>query len=195
MSKYQVTYAEYDLFLEDTGRDPAKNPADLDPETSPVTYVSWEDALAFTKWLSEQTGEKYRLPTEAEWEYAARANTITPFWWGNESGRENAHCADCKSGLDTRSPTRVGRFKPNAFGVYDTAGNVLEWVHDCYKGNYVGAPTDGSVWEHSECTYRVTRGGSYDSPASSLHSSSRNKRRPKTPYNAVGIRLARDLNL
>lgn len=194
-SKYEVSYAEYGEFTDATERAPAKNPSDVDPQMHPVRFVSWEDALAYTTWLSGQTGKKYRLLSEAEWEYIARANTFTEFWWGDETGSENAHCADCKSGLDTRLPTRAGRFQPNAFGVHDTAGNVQEWVHDCYKGNYIGAPSDGNVWEHGECTHRVTRGGSYDSPASSLRSSSRNKRRPTTGYDAVGIRLARDLEL
>ena len=195
MSTYEVTYAEYEQFTNATGRPAAKNPKDVDPETYPVAYVTWEDALAYTKWLSQETGEKYRLLSEAEWEYAARSGTITRFWWGNEPGSENAHCADCKSVPDSRFPTRVGSFEPNKFGIYDTAGNLEEWVHDCYKSNYVGAPGDRAVWEHGECATRVIRGGSFDSPASSLHSSSRNKRRPKTAFDAVGIRLARDLNL
>ena len=129
-SKYEVTYAEYERFTSTTGRPAAKNPGDVDPETYPVRYVSWEDAQSYSNWLSEQTGEKYRLLSEAEWEYVARASTATSFWWGIDSGGDNAHCADCKSGLDTRLPTRVGRFQPNAFGLYDTAGNVQEWVHD-----------------------------------------------------------------
>ena len=194
ISKHEITIAEYLRFATATGR---KAPATQgrNQDTYPVVFVSWEDALAYTKWLSEQTGHKYRLPSEAEWEYAARGGAATVYWWGNDLGEDNAHCADCESGLDARSPTKIGRFESNGFGLYDTAGNVQEWVHDCYKNTYHGAPNDGSVWEHGECTYRVTRGGAYDTPGSSLRPSSRSKRRPTTPYDSVGIRIVRDLDI
>ena len=194
VSKYEISISEYEQFAKVSGR---ALPKDLgrNKDTYPVVFVTWEDALAYTKWLSEQTGEKYRLPSEGEWEYAARAGGATLYYWGNELGEENAHCADCESGLDARSPTKFGRFEPNAFGLHDMAGNVQEWVHDCYKNTYYGAPNDASVWEHGECTYRVTRGGAFDTPGTSIRASARNKRRPTTPYDSVGIRLVRDLNI
>ena len=194
ISKYEISMFEYEIFVNATGRTPPKD-SGRNKDTYPVVYVTWEDALAYTKWLSEQTGQKYRLPSEAEWEYAAKAGTLTPYSWGNELGEENAHCADCESGLDARSPTKIGRFEPNQFGLHDTAGNVQEWVHDCYKNTYHGAPDDASVWEHGECTYRVTRGGAFDTPGTSIRASARNKRRPTTPYDSVGIRLVRDLDI
>ena len=194
LGRHEVTIAEYELFTTATGRAPPKD-LGRKKEIYPVVFVSWEAALAYTKWLSEQTGQRYRLPSEAEWEYAARAGTTTLFYWGNKLGEENAHCVDCKSGLDTRSPTKIGRFEPNGFGLLDIAGNVQEWVHDCYKNTYHGAPRDGSVWEHGECTYRVTRSGAFDTPGSAIRASSRNKRRPTTTYDSVGIRIARDLDI
>jgi formylglycine-generating enzyme required for sulfatase activity/serine/threonine protein phosphatase PrpC len=194
ISKYEISMFEYEIFVNATGRTPPKD-SGRNKDTYPVVYVTWEDALAYTKWLSEQTGQKYRLPSEAEWEYAAKAGTPTPYSWGNKLGEENAHCADCESGLDARSPTKIGRFEPNQFGLHDTAGNVQEWVHDCYKNTYHGAPDDASVWEHGECTYRVTRGGAFDTPGTSIRASARNKRRPTTPYDSVGIRPVRDLDI
>jgi len=191
MSKHEVTFAEYERFARATGR-PVPESGALDKASHPVVGVSWDDALNYTKWLSEQTGERYRLPSEAEWEYAARGGTGTIYWWGNEAGSGRAHCFDCDAGFDVRRPTQVGRFEPNPFGLYDTAGNVAEWAHDCYKPTYVGAPTDGSVWEHGECTYRVTRGGAYETPSESVRPSARQRRRPAQGYDAVGIRVVRD---
>jgi hypothetical protein len=136
ISSHEVTAGEFARFA---GRQAGNS-------RLPATFVSWNQALAYTRWLSAQTGKRYRLPSEAEWEYAARAGTSTPYWWGRPLGENNAHCFACESGLDPRKPTQVGRFKPNAYGLYDTAGNVEEWVHDCFHANYQGAPNDGSVF-------------------------------------------------
>ncbi len=192
MSKYEITFAQYDLFAKATRR---KRPdgKDWDRATHPVVNVSWDDAYQYTLWLSKQTGRKYRLPTEAEWEYAARAGTKTTYWWGYRIGKENAHCFDCKSGLHPRKPAKVGLFKPNPVGVYDSAGNVWEWVHDCYHPNYRGAPDDGSLWEGGDCTRRVARGGSYSSASTSLRSAKREKFVSDKGYDDVGIRLVREL--
>ena len=192
MSVYEITYAEYDVFAGATGR---KKPdsSGWDRKTHPVTDVSWDDALAYTRWLSKQTGKKYRLPSEAEWEYAARAGTRGSFGWGTSKGSGNAHCFDCGSDLSTNKPAKVGSYKPNPFGLYDTAGNLYEWVHDCYHRNYQGAPDDGSVWEGGDCSVRVVRGGAYRSPASSMRVENREKfPSGKGQYN-VGIRIVREL--
>lgn len=192
MSVYEVTYADYDLFAKDTGRE-APDSGGLDRKTYPVTNVSWDDAIAYTQWLSKQTGKKYRLPSEAEWEYAARGGTRSSFWWGNDKGVGNAHCFNCGSDLNTSRPAKVGSYKPNPFGLYDTAGNVFEWVHDCYHRNYIGAPDDGSVWEGGDCNVRVVRGGAFRSPASSMRVENRETfPSNKGQYN-VGIRLVRDI--
>ena len=192
VSVYEVTFAEYYQFAQATGRrKPKSNGWDL--KTHPVIDVSWDDALAYTRWLSKQTGKRYRLLSEAEWEYVARAGSTTSFWWGTKPGEGNAHCFDCKTDFSLSKPAKVGTYKPNPFGLYDTAGNVYEWVHDCYHRNYRDAPTDGSVWEGGDCDVRVVRGGAYRSPANSMRSENREKfKSGKGQYN-VGIRVAREL--
>lgn len=192
ISTHEVTYAEYDRFANATGRS-KPNSQGWDRSTHPVVNVSWDDALAYTQWLSQQTGHKYRLPSEAEWEYAARAGSYTKYWWGAKTGVENAHCFDCRSGYQLTKPTKVGQFKANAFGLYDVAGNVNEWVYDCYHADYNGAPSDGSVWEGGDCSNRIARGGSYLNPSSEMRSSNRAKYPAKERNETIGIRLARDL--
>lgn len=192
MSIKEVTYGEYDVFAKATGRR-RPNSQGLDRETHPVSDVSWDDALAYANWLSKQTGQKYRLPSEAEWEYAARGGQSSSYWWGVRKGTGNAHCFDCETELNTGKPAKVGSYKPNQFGLYDTAGNLYEWVHDCYHKNYVGAPDDGSVWEGGDCSVRVVRGGAYRSPASSMRVENRETfPSNKGQYN-VGIRLVREM--
>jgi formylglycine-generating enzyme required for sulfatase activity len=165
----------------------------------PVVDVSWEDAIAYAEWLSEQTGKRYRLPTEAEWEYAARAGTETVYWWGNdiqEDGKAWANCNRCGTHEWSKRPAPVGSFQPNAFGVHDTAGNVWEWVQDCWHRSYEGAPGDGSAWEAStgvDCTNRVFRGGSWFGDPRELRSAGRAKNRPGTRALVLGFRLAHDV--
>lgn len=192
ISKYEITFAEYDRFAKATGR---KQPDNLymDREISPVIFVSWDDAYNYAKWLSEQTGHKYRLPSEAEWEYAASGGRNSSFWWGFDEKPGMAHCFTCDSQYDPRKPAKIGSFEPNPYGLYDTAGNVAEWVHDCWHENYKGAPTDGSVWEGGDCSQRVARGGSYISPQQSIRSSKRDKFRSDSGYDHLGIRVVREI--
>lgn len=191
MSRHEVTIAEYERFARATSR---KMPdlSGLDSESTPVVLVSWDDANAYALWLSKETGQKYRLPSEAQWEYAARAGTDTAYWWGFDLGENRAHCFDCKTGLNPRQPTRVGRFEPNAFGLFDTSGNVMEWTRDCYHKNYNGAPNDASAWEGGDCSVRVARGGSYGNTGKSLRSAARAKRPAQKGNDETGIRLVRD---
>lgn len=191
MSQYEITIAEYQRFARATGRS-MPNTKGLDPKTYPIFSVSWDDAVYYTRWLSQQTGHKYQLPSEAQWEYAAAAGTDTYFWWwGQVPGKGHAHCFGCGSGLDPRMPTKVGSFKPNRFGLYDTAGNVSEWVYDCYHKNYEGAPTDGSIWEGGDCSNRVVRGGSYASPPKSIRPSNREEFRSDQANDEIGFRVVR----
>ncbi|HSS65321.1 MAG TPA: SUMF1/EgtB/PvdO family nonheme iron enzyme [Gammaproteobacteria bacterium] len=192
ISTHEITFAEYDRFARATGR-ARPDSGGLDRQTHPVVNVSWDDANAYVSWLNSQTGEYYRLPSEAEWEYAAAAGTTTPFWWGFDAGENNAHCFDCNTGLNPRQPTRVGSFAPNPFGLHDTAGNVAEWVQDCYHPDYRGAPADASVWEGGDCTFRVARGGSFSSASTSLRSQKRAKLRGNKGYDNVGFRVVREL--
>jgi formylglycine-generating enzyme required for sulfatase activity len=130
-------------------------------DTKPVINVDWDDAQTYVAWLSKMTGQPYRLLTEAEWEYAARAGTTTAYYWGDDTGKGNANCDGCGSQWDAKQTSPVGSFAANQFGLYDMAGNVLQWVQDCYRGNYDGAPTDGSAWTSGACGNRVIRGGSW----------------------------------
>ncbi len=192
MSIYEVTYAEYDVFARATQK-LRPDSSGLDRKTHPVNNVSWENALAYASWLSKQTGKKYRLPSEAEWEYAARGGKRTTYWWGSDKGKGNAHCYDCESELTTSKPAKVGSYKPNAFGLFDTAGNLYEWVYDCYHRNYDGAPDDGSIWEGGDCSVRVVRGGAFRSPASSMRVENRETFPSNSGQYNVGIRLVREL--
>ena len=192
MSVYEITFADYDRFAKATRRK-LPDSGGQDRATHPVTDVSWDDALGYVNWLSKQTSKKYRLPSEAEWEYAARAGQRTTYWWGSHKGTGNAHCFDCGSDLNVRRTAKIGSYKASPFGLHDTAGNVYEWVHDCYHRNYNGAPDDGSVWEGGDCSVRVVRGGSYASPASSMRVENRETfPSSKGQYN-VGLRVVRDL--
>ena len=134
----------------------------------------------------------YRLPTEAEWEYAARAGTATTFWWGKEAGKGHAKCADCGDKTQGTAPT--GSFRPNGFGLYDTSGNAAEWVEDCWNPSFAGAPADGSAWTKGDCSLRVLRGGSFLDKARGVASAARFRYDYDVRYYANGFRVVRDLN-
>ena len=191
ISKFEISIAQYTRFARATSRRIPKT-GDLDAETHPVFFVSWDDAVAYTRWLSTQTGKTYRLPTEAEWEYAARGGTTTAYYWGRNLGADNAHCFACETGLDPRRPTKLGRFAANPFGVHDLAGNVEEWVADCYNRDYQAAPNDGSVFPGGDCTVRVIRGGAFSSGPKALRSSARNTFRFDSGNDSIGIRVVRE---
>ncbi|MGH8523942.1 MAG: formylglycine-generating enzyme family protein, partial [Gammaproteobacteria bacterium] len=155
----------------------------------PVVGVSWEEAQRFAQWAGA------RLPTEAEWEYAARAGTTTRYWWGDEVGKNNANCDGCGSQWDGKQPSPVGSFQPNAFGLHDMLGNVWEWAQDCWHENYQGAPLDGSVWEQQggDFAQRVIRGGSWIDVPRGVRSANRLRAAPDDRDDALGFRLAQDI--
>jgi formylglycine-generating enzyme required for sulfatase activity len=199
LGRYPVTFAEYERFAKATGRD-LPDDEQWGRGNRPVIHVSWKDAVAYCKWLSEQTRRRYRLPTEAEWEYAARAGTETRYWWGSEIGQDAkiwANCSSCGSEWDDKQTAPVGSFEPNDFGLHDTAGNVWEWVQDCWHDSYEGAPTDGhKAWGsegRGDCGLRVLRGGSWDGGPGGLRSAHRGGDNPLGRTNDVGFRLAQDL--
>jgi formylglycine-generating enzyme required for sulfatase activity/serine/threonine protein phosphatase PrpC len=191
VSKYEITFAEYEKFANATGRKVPDN-LYLDKATHPVFFVTWDDGFYYAQWLSEQTGKTYRLPSESQWEYAAGAGQTSPFWWGFEEEPGRAHCFGCGTGFDPRKPTKVGSFPPNGFGVHDTAGNVAEWVRDCWHDNYTGAPTDGSAWEGGDCAYRIARGGAFSSPAQSIRHAKRDRFKSDQVYDHIGFRVVRE---
>ena len=193
LSKYEVTFEEYDRFTAATGRDRAADAKrGWGRGRRPVISVSWEDAVAYTKWLSGQTGERYRLPSEAEWEYAARAGSVTKYSWGNEIGRNRANCDGCGSRWDDEQTAPVGSFAPNGWGLHDMHGNVQEWVQDCRSYSYGGAPTDGSAWESGDCSRRVLRGGNWGFEPRNLRSALRGGMPTSIRSNVgIGFRVAR----
>ncbi len=160
----------------------------------PVINVAWEDAQAYVAWLSARTGQRYRLLTEAEWEYVTRAGTTTRYWWGDDVGRNRANCQECGSRWDDSETAPVGSFPANAFGLHDSLGNVWEWVEDCYNPNYRAAPTDGGAWlGGKDCTRRVLRGGSWDNTPLIIRVTERIGGEAKARSNNVGFRVAKDL--
>ncbi|MCB1830800.1 MAG: SUMF1/EgtB/PvdO family nonheme iron enzyme [Chromatiaceae bacterium] len=191
IGKYEVTFDEYQLFARATGR---KLPADQGwgRGQRPVINVSWSDADAYARWLTVQTGKVYRLPTEAEWEFAAGGGMDSFYWWGYSLGENRASCFDCGSRWDGKSTAPVGSFPANPFSLNDTAGNVMEWVADCYHANYQGAPTDGSAWLEKGCTKYVARGGAYNKPGDSLHTTRRFHYQRDTKLPILGFRVARE---
>jgi formylglycine-generating enzyme required for sulfatase activity len=231
--KFEVTRAEYGAFARDAGhgagdgcfvfkdekweKDAGKDwrsPGYAQTERDPVVCVSWSDAKAYVEWLTRKTGKTYRLLTEAEWEYAARAGTATARYWGddrdNEQGCNYANGADrtaarllkvaetknrffmCEDGREFTSP--AGLYRANSFGLHDMLGNVWEWVEDCWNESYAGAPSDGTAWLSGNCGLRVLRGGSWFYSPRFLRSANRNRRSTDNRYIYDGFRVARTLN-
>ena len=192
VSKFDVTFADWDACVS-VGWCPKAVDAGMGRDTKPAVNVSWEDAQRYVAWLSKMTGRPYRLLTEAEWEYAARAGTVTAFYWGDEVGTGNANCFGCRGGWDNQQTSPVGSFKPNAFGLYDMAGNVWQWLEDCFNDNYEGAPADGSAWTTGDCSRRVVRGGSWNFFSASLRSAYRGRNSARIRLSGLGFRIARTL--
>ena len=190
---HEVTFDEYDRFCASAECELPED-GDWGRGRRPVINVSWEEAKAYTAWLSAQTGQRYRLPTDAEWEYAARAGTTTKFWWGDEIGRGHANCADCNSLWDGEKTARTGKFPPNPFGLHDTAGNVFEWVEDCWHDSYKDAPKDGSPLQKEGCGKRVIRGGGWSFPAKESRSANRWRDFPTRRSEDTGFRVVRELD-
>ncbi len=192
----EVSYAEYDVFAKETQRN-LPNSFGNDRNTHPVADISWLDASAYTAWLTKKTGKHYRLPTEAEWEYAARAGTSGNYWWQGDSAKKQANCRKgCSSPwvkMFSASSAPVGSFAVNQFGLYDTAGNVGEWVEDCFHEGYKGAPVNGDAWRTPQCKYYSVRGGSFKSNFSDITNASRSRAKPGKRHKTIGFRIARDL--
>ena len=194
VARYETTFAQWDACVAAGECRSGVRDIGFGRGDRPVILVSWKDAKAYTAWLSRVSGKQFRLPTEAEWEYVARAGSETRYPWGDAIGRGNANCDECGSSWDDERTAPAGSFPANAFGVHDTIGNVYEWVEDCGRADYAGAPADGSVWEpEGACAWRVMRGGSW----LSLPRASRPANRVRVPDAFqdinVGFRVARSL--
>ena len=164
------------------------NPSSNKGRKLPVEQISWDDVQLFVQKLSQKTGGKYRLPTEAEWEYAARGGSTTIYPWGNSQDNFDVYAWNNQVKLTQQ----VGLKKPNQFALHDMIGNVWEWTQDCWNGNYIGAPTDGSAWASGDCSKRVLRGsGIYLS--NGMSTSQRVSFKATSSYKGYGFRVARDL--
>ena len=196
---YEVTFAEWDACV-DAGGCGGYSPPDYvrEGDRYPVRGVNWDDAWAYTSWLSHETGETYRLLSEAEWEYMARAGTQTERYWGDEASDQCSHAngdaddVECSDRYEQEAP--VGSFQANAWGLYDVLGNVWEWTEDCWNGNYSGAPADGSAWRTGDCSQRVLRGGSWDYFPRTLRSAYRSGNSAGSRISLNGFRVARTMN-
>ena len=192
---YEVTFAEWDACVTSGGC--GENQPDDEGwgrGRQPVMNVSWEAAQAYVAWLSRETGKAYRLLSEAEWEYVARAGSTTRYWWGDEIGENRANCEGCGSQWDDEQSAPVGSFEPNGFGLYDVHGNVHEWVQDCWNENYTGAPNDGSALKTGDCSERVLRGGSWGYGGPWYLRSALRGWMPTAFWNRyIGFRIARSL--
>ncbi len=218
LGKYDVTRSEYAAFVREAGRPTEvgcydngnphsprragaswQNPGFSQTERDPVVCVSWQDAQAYVAWLNRKTrragsasvNNPYRLPSEAEWEYAARAGTTTRFWWGEDDGAAPAHAWYKENSGGRMHP--VGLKPANPFGLYDMAGNVWQWTQDCYAESYANAPTDGSAAETGDTCLRADRGGSWYYPAWLLRSATRERNPAGYRDTVMGFRVAKTL--
>lgn len=228
MAKTDVSSDEFLIFLRATGYRPkpcnamlglgwhvpgrglAYAPGDQEPPRWPAVCLDWKDAHAYLDWINARARaahpelgarNPYRLPSEAEWEYAARGGTTTARWWGAEIGKNNANCNGCGSEFDRKLLAPVDAFAANPFGLYGVLGNAWQWVEDCWHDSYKGAPTDGTVWSGGDCTRHVLRGGSWDNVPLFVRAASRSSAandgddiKVVSDYSSLaGFRLARDL--
>ena len=193
IGRFEVSFDEYDLYC---GRAPGCQLPDdqgWGRGNRPVVNVSWLEARAYTNWLAEHTGQPYRLPSDAEWEYAHRAGRSSRYHWGDDVGQARANCEGCGSLWDGDKTAPKGRFEPNAFGLYDTAGNVFEWVADCFTDQFADAPPDGAPVEKPGCGKRVIRGGAWSFPPHEIRSANRWRDFPSRRSDDTGFRIALDL--
>ncbi len=192
VAKYEATFAEWDACVAASACPQVKD--EWGRGQMPVINVSWDEAKQYVRWLSRKTGKAYRLLTEAEWEYAARAGTKTAYFWGDKVDKGNANCNRCGSQWDYKQAAPVGSFKPNAFGLHDMHGNVWEWVEDSWKATYDGAPRDGSArLEVGDPSERVVRGGSWGGIPLQLRAAYRSRDANDHRGYILGFRVARTL--
>lgn len=162
-------------------------------KAAPARDLSWDDAQQYVKWLGKITGKPYRLPTEAEWEFADRGGTTTAYWWGDQMRKGNANCKDCGDPWHKEGPESAGSFAPNPLGLYDMNGGVWEWTADCWHNTYQGAPVDGHAWDSPGCEMRVIRGGSWREGAGYMLTATRFKYSAGVRQSQNGFRVAKDL--
>ena len=189
ISKYPITVREWN----ECAAAKACPFAATGKDDAPITNVSWSDAKQFVAWLAGATQKPYRLPSEAEWEYAARGDTRTKYWWGDQLKPGMANCKNCTDTASAEQPLKVGSFKPNPFGLYDMGGGVDQWVEDCWHRTYQGAPSDGSPWSAGDCSSHVIRSGSWKSDPTYVRPANRDNYDTNVRYPTHGFRVALSL--
>ena len=190
LGKYEVTFAQWQACVS-VGACAQVSNRGWDGDRRPVINVSWNAAQEYVRWLSGKTGHHYRLPNEAEWEYAARGGTTAARYWGGDIGVDKANCHGCSDIFDGEQTTPVGSFEANPFGLYDMIGNVWEWVGDCWNDSYDGAPADGSTWTTGDCRLAVLRGGSWGYFPRSARVASRHRGERELGLSTNGFRVLR----
>ena len=201
LGRHAVTFDDYHAYCAATGRTGEDRPPNDDWWCSrlPVVRVNWDDAMVYCQWLSVQTGQDYRLPSEAEWEYACRAGTATPFHFGDSISTDQANYnGNSTYGHGAKGEYRehkvsVGTLPPNPWGLHEVHGNVWEWCADCWNDDYEGAPTDGSAWQHGNCRRRMQRGGSWGFGPADMRSAFRTAIETDFRGGDFGFRVARTL--
>jgi formylglycine-generating enzyme required for sulfatase activity len=215
LAKFEVTRGEFQAFVDATGHpvsptwnNPSHDPRFVQTDRHPVVNVTWEDAQAYVEWLRRTTGRNYRLPSEAEWEYAVRATTTMARFWGSDRKEMCRHAnvadqtflealkgsrtdiAPCMDGQVYTAP--VGSYQPNAWGFQDMLGNVMEWTADCWNESLAGTPANGEARQSGDCDFRVARGGSWLTPEKGVRAAARYRQRAGAFVNNFGFRVARD---
>ncbi len=186
IARYEVSFDQYDAFARASSR-PIPDDKGHGRGNRPVVNVTWEDAEAYAQWLGSRTGQVYRLPTEAEWEFAMAAGMQTPFWWGNELKKGMEICLDCGTRWDGMGTGPVGSAEANPLGLFDMGGNAMEWVADCMEKAITPWSTDAG------CATRTVRGGAFDKPMQAMRTTARRGLSGKTGYPTVGFRLVREI--
>lgn len=192
IGKFPVTVEQWNACA-DAGACPKLSADSNAIKTNPVRDVSWDEAQQYLKWLGKTTGKTYRLPTEAEWEYADRGGTTTHYWWGDAMKKGMANCKDCGDPWRAEGPADVNAFPPNPFGLQDMNGGVWEWVADCWQPSFKGAPTDGRAWDDAACGARVIRGGSWREGGDYMTVTTRFKYSSSVRQSQNGFRVVREL--
>jgi formylglycine-generating enzyme required for sulfatase activity len=191
IGRTEVTVEQWNACV-DAGACPRTSDAARAPNT-PARDVSWDDAQLYVKWLTKVSGKPYRLPTEAEWEYAARGGTTSRYAWGDDMRRGSANCKDCGDPWQADGPAPVASFPANAYGLHDMNGSVWEWVEDCWHSTYKNAPADARAWTESFCPVHVIRGGSWRDGASYMPTTTRFKYDGSVRHSQNGFRVVRDM--
>lgn len=194
IGRFEVTFDEWHACVVAGGCSHQPHDHDWGGGRRPVINVSIAHVEAYLRWLSNETGITYRLPSEAEWAFANRGGTTTEFWWGDAVESGHANCRGCGSEWDGHTSAPVGSFPPNPFGLHDTTGNVLEWVEDCWNPDHTGARGDSSPRRDGDCRHRVIRGGSWYYVDKVARSAWRGKTDSRAGSYGIGLRVARDVS-